>query len=255
MSQNRLKMNDAKTEVIYFGSSKHLKSIGTRNVEIGNSSIEPSNKAKLLGAWFDSMLSFEYFVSIKCRTARVNLFKIRSIRKYIDQETCKSLVHALVISHIDYANGILSGLSKRLILKLQCIMNKAAKLILCRNKYDSATQAMFELHWMPVEFRIKYKLALLVYKALNNLAPSYLSEMLHFSTSIYSTRAETDRKLVVPRASRIGDRAFSVAGPRIWNELPTDIRNLTTLGSFKNRLKTHYFKLAYPDLCDRQHLG
>ena len=85
---------------------------------------------------------------------------------------------------------------------------------------------MFKLHWLPVHSRIICKLLLLVYKALNGKAPSYISSLLSHRKCSRSLRSSGQELLTVPLAKlkTYGDRAFSIAAPRQWNNLPLSIR-------------------------------
>ena len=106
---------------------------------------------------------------------------------------------------------------------------------------------LINLHWLPVEFRITFKVLLLVYKALHGLAPSNISDLLNFKTYSRSLRSSCKEYLVVPRSrlKTYGDRAFSIAGPNLWNDLPLEIRKCASVATFKQSLKTFLFKLAY----------
>ena len=84
-----------------------------------------------------------------------------------------------------------------------------------------------------------------MYKSFNGIAPSYINDMLQPVATLQrhvTLRSDTNNDLVVPRARlRFGERAFSVAAPRLWNSLPVDIRNAATLYTFKKKLKTFMF--------------
>ena len=134
---------------------------------------------------------------------------------------------------------------------LQSVLNAAAKLICNRRKYDHVTPLLRDvLHWLPVPFRIEFKLSLLVYKSLHGTAPEYIREYCsetHSSASGLRLRSLGKTDLRVRRMrTRFGDRAFSVAGPRCWNSLPPDIRLAASVDSFKTKLKTYLFAKAYP---------
>ena len=119
--------------------------------------------------------------------------------------------------------------------------------LLITKKFDHITPVLIQLHWLPVHFRILFKVLLLVYKALNGMAPLYITELLSYRTCSRTLRS-TDQKLLAVPKSRLktyGDRAFSVAAPKLWNELPLDLRSLVTINLFKKHLKTDLFKKAY----------
>ncbi|KAJ0023088.1 hypothetical protein NQD34_002987 [Periophthalmus magnuspinnatus] len=95
--------------------------------------------------------------------------------------------------------------------------------------------------------RIHYKIILLTYKALHNLAPPYLSDLIHISTPARSLRSSSSLHLTVPPARLVtmGSRAFSCSAPLLWNSLPHDLRNTHSLPHFKSKLKTHLFRKAF----------
>ena len=107
-----------------------------------------------------------------------NLQKLKVICDILTEETCKTLVLGLVISHLDYANAILVGLPESDIHKLQWVQNMVAKLILNKDKHDSVTDCFIKLHWLPMGTRIHFKILTLTYKCLNGQAPEYLCDLL-----------------------------------------------------------------------------
>ena len=115
-------------------------------------------------------------------------------------------------------------------------------------KFAHITPVLRELHWLPVKFRVEFKIALLVFKTLNGLAPQYLSELLVVKPRTrYSLRSDSETLLVIPKATRktFGDRAFFRAGPTVWNALPSSLRNCVNIDSFKEQFKTYLFKKAF----------
>jgi len=117
-------------------------------------------------------------------------------------------------------------------------------LVLCGRKYEHITPLLKELHWLPVEQRIAFKILLLTFKALHKLRPSYIRDLLQTYKPVRSLRSSSMNMLVIPR-SRLkfyGDRAFSVCAPKLWNNLPEHIKCGSNLRTFKCSLKTHLFK-------------
>ena len=123
--------------------------------------------------------------------------------------------------------------------------NFAAKVVLGRRKFDSATEALRDLHWLPIVQRCKFKLLVLMYKSLNNLAPKYLTDLLVIHEPVRRTRstANSDIHVVIPRTTRstFAARSFAVSGPKYWNKLPTDIKACNSLLAFRKKLKTYLF--------------
>ena len=96
----------------------------------------------------------------------------------LTKDATYTLVLGLVISHLDYSNGIMFGLPETSLRKLQVMQNIAAKLVLKMDKYSSATEARRLLHWLPIKARIEFKILSLVYKCLEGTAPEYVRNLL-----------------------------------------------------------------------------
>ena len=160
------------------------------------------------------------FINKKARTASFHLQSIKQVRKYLTVDACRIVVQALVLSHLDYANAILAGLPDCSIMRLQRIQNAAARLVLQRSKYASATECRRELHWLPIRQRIDFKILTLVHKALHGSAPLYLCSMIKMKQgSPYQLRSADTCLLYVPKTKckTFAGRAFSVYAPTRWN--------------------------------------
>ena len=158
MDSNRLKMNTTKTEFIMFGWKKQLQKCITETMKVNDDMVPRSNTVKCLGAWLDQHLSFKTHIKKKCQTAMMNLQKIKTIHHMLSQEACHQQILGLVMSHLDYVNAILINLPQREINKLQRIQNMAAKIVLCKSKYESSRESLWELHWLPIHRRIQHKI-------------------------------------------------------------------------------------------------
>ena len=116
------------------------------------------------------------------------------------------------------------------------MQNSAARLVTASRKHDHViiTPILRRLHWLPVRYRIILKILLLTYKALNGQAPSYIKHLLKYRNSgrVY------DLDEPVAKLKTYGDRAYSVAAPKLWNKLPLDIRLSSSVTVFKTKLKT-----------------
>ena len=105
---------------------------------------------RYLGAYLNSTLNLKQHIKMKCKAAMLNLLKIKATRKNLTTKACTKMVITLVMSHVDYANSILTGLPKASICQLQRVENMAAKIILQRNKFESSSKCLKELHWLPI---------------------------------------------------------------------------------------------------------
>ena len=128
--------------------------------------------------------------------------------------------------------------------RLQMVMNAAARLSTGTRLRDHISPVLASLHWLPVRQRVEFKTLMFTYKALNGLAPDYITELLQYTATSRPLRSSDQRLLHVPRSNLVsrGDRAFAVAAPQLWNALPLDIKTAPDLASFKKDLKTHFCK-------------
>ncbi len=178
---------------------------------------------------FDSNISFDSHASSICKTV---FFHLKNISKLRPMLIAEMLVHAFLTSRLDYCNALLGGCSARLINKLQVVQNAAASRVFTRTrKYDHISPVLSTLHWLPIKHCIDFKILLITYKALNGLAPQYLSELLsHYSP----LRSQNFGHLIIPRISKstAGGRSFFYLAPKLWNNLPNTVQEADTLCLF-----------------------
>ena len=251
MLQDKLKINDAKTEFLLIGTRPQLKKVDIDSLKIGDSVITPSKHAvRNLGSWFDETFSMQSHVNKTCKAGYYYLNNLSRIRKYLDKKTTECLVHAFITSRLDYCNSLLYGLPDRLISKLQRVQNAAARLVYKAPRFCHTSPILEELHWLPIRDRIKFKVILITFKTIKGAAPNYLQELISFKgNSSYGLRSNDSFLLAQPRQrtlTTLGDRTFAVAAPKLWNCLPVELRNPNiSIESFKVKLKTHLFREAY----------
>ena len=148
---------------------------------------------------------------------------------YHQTEATKSAINALVTSRLDYRNSLLVNLPASQILRLQRVQNNAARLITRTSRHDHITPVLRGLHWLPVASRIHFKVLVLAYLCVSGLAPTYLAEPLHIRNPDGPLRkdyAPTLHQCITKKS--IGESAFGTTAPRLWNSLPSDIRNSKT---------------------------
>ena len=131
--------------------------------------------------------------------------------------------------------------------KLQYVQNAAACVITRTARGERITPLLKELHWLPVYHRVQYKVWLHTYKALNNLSPSYIRDLVDVYKPSRTLRSGNSLSLVVPRTKTVtyGNRLFRKAAPVLWNALPSSLREARTVVAFKRHLKTFLFNDYY----------
>ena len=151
-----------------------------------------------------------------------------------------------ITSRIDYCNSLYVHLPKTTSNRLQRIMRCAARVVALPRYGESVTNVCKQLHWLPIRERAKFKILTLVYKSIHGSTPEYLSELIIPYNPPRELRSKSSNLLCVPKCRvKYGERAFSHAGPSLWNTLPSSIRNASSLAIFKKKLKTHLFTEAY----------
>jgi hypothetical protein len=244
MTINKLKLNDSKTEFFIAASPHNQKHIPLNvSLSVGNDIIKPSKTIRNLGAFFDSQMTMSSHIINVSKTVTFHLRNIGRIRKYIDKSTCHHAVRSLILSRLDYCNGLLSSLPSTYIIRLQRLQNWAARLVFEVNRRHSPSPLLKSLHWLPIHQRIIFKLLLCVYKCLNNQAPVYLKDCLSLYVPNRQLRSSNDYHRLVYPITRVlaGDRTFTVSASKEWNRLPIFIRQSPSIHVFKKQLKTHLF--------------
>ena len=239
-----LQLNESKTQIIVCGSNKVLNEIQIQGIHLAaGTTVRFVNCVKNLGVQMDNHITFrEQVVHLKqkCFSTLRNICKIRFL---LTRSQLRTIVNSLVVSCLDYCNGIYFGISGQLLNQLQLIQNAAAKAVTNKYKYDHVGEDLEKLHWLNVKKRITFKIALLAYKSVNGLAPDYLKDMFRYAHHGHTL------KLIVPQfISASSRRSFSYIGPKIFNNLPTSLTSSDTVDIFKRNLKTYLFQLHDQEL-------
>ena len=118
-------------------------------------------------------------------------------------------------------------------------------------KYSHITPALYDLHWLPIHARIHYMILLLAFKVIHGQAPAYLSSLVSVkSKCYYSLRSNSSTLFDPPKGKMLvtlGGRSFQAAVPQLWNALPPNLRDVTSVETFKKNLKTFLFWKAFAD--------
>ena len=251
MHERKLKLNEGKTEVVLIKGSFNT----DHDMQLDNfnfvDNCQSSETVRNLGLIIDSKLSFRNHFNSVIKNCNYQLRRLSLISKYLDKSSSTTLIHAFITSRVDYCNSLFVNLPNKDLARLQSILNRSARLIFNLPPFTSTSPYLYELHWLPVKARIEFKICLLVYKSLKFKQPVYLFELLQRyvpQSNITLRSADDPHLLVVPRLNKrssLGARAFSYAGPFLFNKLPLNIKNAGTSETFKKLLKTHLFTKSY----------
>ena len=246
MDLNRLNMNDGKTEFALFRSRQQLAKCISESMKMNRTRIDKSEVIEYLGVYLHATLSIKTHTTNKRRMAMLNLLNIRNIEMILTVDACKTLVESLVILQLH-----LSRTARFYHKEIQTNTNITSEIILSRFRYNSTTECMEELHWLPARSRMKHKILTLVHKIINRKAPSYPQELLEEQflnrRNLRSSRKIKHLKVPFTKRKMFESRSFSVIGPSWWNELPNKLKQIEDAQQFKKQLKTHLFREVYVD--------
>ena len=197
--------------------------------------------------WHKTLLSKDQgsTISAICSSCIYHIRDLRHICRHLNLESAKLLANALVSSRLDYCNSVLSGIAETDLTKLQRILNHLARVVTKSPPFTRSVPLLRSFHWLPVKYRVHFKICLLTYRALHEEQPVYLRSLIATSLPSRSLRSNRGITLSVPRINtNTGTRAFSSCIPSLWNNLPLSVHSATSVDTFRRRLKP--FQLALP---------
>ncbi|XP_058052641.1 uncharacterized protein LOC131204948 [Ahaetulla prasina] len=245
MGRNRLKLNPSKTEWLWMPASRFSQL--QPQLTVGGELLAPRDRVRNLGVLLDDRLSFEDHLTAVSRRAFHQVRLVRQLRPFLDRDALCTVTHALVTSRLDYCNALYMGLPLKCTRRLQLVQNAAARVIEGAPRSSHVTPLLRRLHWLPVAFRVHFKVLVTIFKALHGLGPGYLRDRLLLPHASHRpVRSHREGLLRVPSAKQCRlaaprGRAFSVGAPTLWNELPPGLRQIPDLRTFRRELKTHLF--------------
>ena len=199
--ESGMALNPSKSVAILFGTPQRLKSVSDlKCITVANTAIPLSDKVKNFGVTLDSNLAMGLHTKALYKSCFYHIRSFRQIRSSLDDAMAASVASA--------------------------VTNQRS-----RTPFSS-NELLKQLHWLPLEWRIQFKLATLTFKALHTGRPPYLTDLLQHYQSTRSLRSSSSHQLFIPRHNlSLGSRAFSA--PRIWNKLHLRIRETHSLPAFK----------------------
>ena len=240
-----------KSEIIGFGTRATLKSLENTNLSLhfGTDTVTPSNVLRDLGVLLDSELTMRQHISKTVGACFYHLRRAKKVQRILGSSVTCRLVTAFVTSRLEYSNALLAGLPQSTIAPLQRVQNAAVHLVSELRPRDHVTSSLRELNWLPIRYRIMYKLCLTMHNAHAGRSPRYIIDTLSPIADMPNRRrlrsSASSKYELLAQSLKIGERAFSYSGPAYWNSLPSELTSIMDTQTFTSRLKTHLFRLAY----------
>ena len=257
MVQNFLKLNEDKTDALVISPKYHNvhENIEKLKLNLKGDTVELKDDVISLGVLFETKLSMSSFVNKIVNACNSHIRNLWYLASKLSFKMKIQLVHTLIHSRLDYCNSILYGISSKDMARLQKAQNSAVRFIFGRGKRSHVTKLLMKVHFLPVRYRILFKIALLVYKCINNNAPLYLKELILLrEPTNFSLRIDNDFFLLNnpnPPHLKCTEKSFCYSAPKIWNSLPYNIRSSESVTAFKKKIKTFYFQKAYSSVLEQ----
>ena len=229
LNKNKLTLNTDKTEVIFFGTKRKLKSFKDVSINYNNIPLKSKDKVKYLGVTFENTMSWKKHIKNLVHKSYFKLRKIRSVNSSLTDEIRHLLVNSTVMPYLHYCSPAWSNASKS-------VLKPAEKLYDNINKFlGKSEQSLTNL--------LNFKSAISIFKAAHKLSPIYLSDKIKFVKNSHRTRSSINNMLVTQRSgTKFFNKTFSYSSPILWNNLPNEIRNLESILQFKVAT-SKFFKL------------
>ena len=244
MNEYFLKLNPSKTKILVLAPPSVQPEIIIQGVFFENACIRFVRSARNLGILLDSELSFVDQINKVLRSCFGTIRKLSQIKGFLSEEQLKQLVCSYIFMNLDYCNSLYYGINSRLIRKMQHVQNCAVRLV-SKNRIPSGCldQVITEFHWLKVKYRPIYKILLIVHNCIQGKAPEEIQQMIKTGDSLRTMNLQETKF-----HNKYGNRAFSHAGPKLWNLLPKVVRNETDTDKFKNNLKS-FLMLRGEEFC------
>jgi len=248
-----------KSEALIVGTSCHLS--GNKCYQPWNKCYQASHLWLSLGStcqylsrwkewflhWFlvilDRRLTFEKHATVVAKSCNYHAQATRHVWRRNYQKT---LACTCIYLRIDYCNALLYGTPTGTIQKLQRVQNNAARIVLQMPRRSHAKPLLNSLHWLPVDERIIYKMAMVTFEVQRTATPAYLSRHLQPRNCVRNLRSSDTPLLCQPSTKTdLARRGFRYSAPVVCNSLPRTVVESPSITVFKSKLKTHLFDLAH----------
>ena len=234
MSEYFLCLNQGKTKILVLAPPSIQEEIVIGGVFLKNVCIRFVTSVKNLGIILDDVLSFEEQINKVVKTCYATIKKLTQIKGFLSRQHLEQLVSSDIFSILDYCNSLYYGVNNNLLMKMQRVQNCAARLVIKeRIGRGMMDRVLMDLHWLKVKFRNIYKILMIVHNCLHQRAPNELIELLQYVDSERTMNLRESKC-----SNKYGVKAFSHVGPKLWNLLPRNIRDVHETDDFKKALKS-----------------
>ena len=242
---NNMLIHPMKSKCMLVGSKFKLRNAKELKLVINDSFLENVTSQKILGVHVENTLTWHVQIDYVCKqmNSRINLFK--KIKHYLNDRSRMLFYNAYILPIMDYCCHIWGKGNNTYINKINKLQRRICKVMLDWTFKTKSTNIYDNLQILQFNNRCMYHTAILIYKILNSMAPSYLSDLVTVSNNVsYNLRSKSHRDIVLfstPRTNYLKD-TFKFNGMKIWNSIPYNIRNCNNISSFKTSYKKYLFE-------------
>ncbi len=243
LDENKLTLNTKKTKFMIFGTRRRLAKSKNIQINIDEESIERVTSFKYLGVWMDEILSFTTHVDKLSKKISSRIAMIQRASGYLTLENKKILFNTMVLPYFDYCSHVWSNVNSKTRNKLVRLHKRGCRMLLKVPKMTPTEDVLRQLSWGTLEKRWEKNRACFVYKMLNNEHPDYMTNYFVEVQQChkYSTRHAQSRALCLNKINNeCGRRTLQYSGAKLWNSIPSALRQMTSYDSFKR----NYHKYA-----------
>ena len=241
---NGLNVNENKTQCMFIGSRQLISRIPLDiRILFGETPITPSHSVKNLGIYMDQYMLFDQHINFIIKKTNGILMFLNRIQDSFDKSSRLIVIQSLALSILNYCCRVWGMTTKEQLERVQKVQNFAAKIAYGgTRKYDHVTPILKKLQWIKIENKINFDICVFMYKSLNHLLPEWLFEFPSVGVAQVRPTRQSNNLIVKRTTTDLGARALSVRGPRVWNEIPLDVKSSTSIQLFKENLKKHFLR-------------
>ena len=243
-SKNNMSINANKSKCMLLGSNQKLKNAKEIDLIVDSTAIQNVSSHKLLGVIVDSSLTWQLQVESVCKKMNAKISLLKKLNIFLSDEMKKLFYNSYILPSFDYCCNVWGNSKQVYVKKILTLQKRAARIILSK-PFKTPSKEMFKtLNWLTFENRCKYHTAIIVYKALNDLTPSYIKDIVKISTNEkYNLRSTSRQDIAHVRYNTLYKKqSFTFYSIHVWNILPQCIRKASTVNTFKRNCKKFLFE-------------
>lgn len=237
LGENKLQLNVKKTKAMLITTKTiHRKIENIPNLVINNEKIEWVGEIKYLGVIFDKHLKFSKHYEYLIKKVGKKIGFLSRVSGCLSTVTKITVYNTIIKPHFHYCGTILFLLNDSQIKTLQKLQNKAMRIILRCDKYTSIDFMLKSLKWLSVKELINFNVMIFLYKIKTKVMPEYLSLKIKYNNATHQYATRSGSLMQTNRPNKVlFEKSIFISGIKIFNRLPIDIKDASSLNVFKNK--------------------